>query len=220
MTAQTNGLLQLGPKPTVPGGNFVVLDFEATCSEKTDAIQVPKGEKEIIEIGAIALDPELNVLSEFASFVRPVRNPTLSAFATELTTITQADVDAAYGFETVAAELALWVAENEIIWWGSWGKYDRNQLTQDVRFHRVPDPLPQPHFNIKEAFSARQSIKRKLGLSGAVRFTGLEFEGTAHRAISDTRNIARILPWVLGDGLTTGRSFAESDVEEFVSRKP
>ena len=217
MTASTR---TLGPRLPVPSGNFVVLDFEATCSNGTGPIEVPRGEMEIIEIGAIAVDPELNTLSEFARFIRPVRHTTLSAFATELTTITQSDVDAAEDFKSVAAELALWAAENEISWWGSWGKYDRNQLTQDVRFHRVPDPLPQPHFNIKESFSERQGIKRRLGLGGAVKTAGLSFEGTAHRAISDTRNIARLLPWVLGTAaLANPAGFSQADIEERVSKR-
>jgi len=216
MTASTR---TLGPRLPVPSGNFVVLDFEATCSNGTGPIEVPRGEMEIIEIGAIAVDPELNTLSEFARFVRPVRHTTLSAFATELTTITQADVDAAEDFKAVAAELALWAAENEISWWGSWGKYDRSQLTQDVRFHRFPDPLPQPHFNIKESFSERQGIKRRLGLGGAVKTAGLSFEGTAHRAISDTRNIARLLPWILGTAvLANPTDFSQADIEERVSK--
>lgn len=205
----------LGPKLPIPGGNFVVLDFEATCSNPGNAIQVPRNQMEIIEIGAIAVSPELEVLSEFPRFVRPVRNPILSEFATELTTITQAEVDGADDFKVVAAELALWAAENEISWWGSWGKYDRNQLTQDVQFHRVPDPLPQVHFNIKEAFSERQNIKRRLGLGGAVRLAGLGFQGTAHRAIDDTRNIVRILPLVLGEeALKNPAGFDRSEIEE------
>lgn len=206
---------ELGELLPVPSGNFIVLDFEATCSNPGNSVQVPRGEMEIIEIGALAVSPELEVLGEFPRFVRPVRNPVLSEFATELTTITQAEVDGAEDFPTVAAELALWAAEHEISWWGSWGKYDRNQLTQDVRFHRVPDPLPQEHFNIKEAFSARQNIKRRLGLGGAVKMAGLDFAGTAHRAIDDTRNIARILPFVLGEAAVKNPAgFSKDSIEE------
>jgi inhibitor of KinA sporulation pathway (predicted exonuclease) len=29
---------------------------------------------------------------------------------------------------------------------------------------------------------------------------GLTFEGTAHRGIDDARNMARLLPWIFGDG--------------------
>ncbi len=216
--AQNASQRTLGPKLDVPAGNFVVLDFEATCSNGPGPIQVPRNEMEVIEIGAIAVNEELEPISEFARFVHPVRHQTLSDFCTELTTITQADVDEAEPFYQVAAEMALWAAEHEISWWGSWGKYDRSQLTQDVQFHRVPDPLPQPHFNIKEAFTARQSIKRRLGLGGAVKLAGLEFEGTAHRAISDARNIVRVLPFVLGDQLTPRSNFAV-DVEERVSKR-
>lgn len=213
--AQNANQRPLGPRLPVPAGNFIALDFEATCSNGSGPIEVPRGEMEIIEIGAIAVDENLNTLSEFPRFIRPVRHRTLSAFATELTTITQSEVDEADPFYEVSKELAAWAAEHGVTWWGSWGKYDRNQLTQDVRFHRVPDPLPQPHFNLKEAFSARQKISRRLGLGGAVKTAGLSFQGTAHRAIDDTRNIVRLLPWILGDAAVANpRGFSPSAVEE------
>ncbi len=212
---QNTATRALGPKLRIPSGNFIVLDFEATCSNGPGPIQVPRNEMEIIEIGAIAVGPDLQPIAEFAEFVHPVRHQMLSDFAKELTTITQADVDNAEPFYQVSQALALFAAEHGVSWWGSWGKYDRNQLTQDVQFHRVPDPLPQPHFNLKEAFSERQGIKRRLGLGGAVTKAGLQFQGTAHRAIADTRNIARLLPWILGDAAVANpQSFPQSAVEE------
>lgn len=201
----------LGPRIPVPTGNFVILDFEATCSDKNE---FSRSEMEIIEIGAVAYDDDLNYLESFSSFVAPVRNPLLTDFCKELTTITQADVDAAEPFYQVASGLSLWAAELEISWWGSWGDYDRKQLTQDVRYHRVPDPLPQPHFNIKEGFSSRQGLKKRLGCAGAVKLAGLEFEGTLHRGVDDATMMGKLLPFILGDQRVPSRDYPASSVEE------
>lgn len=195
----------------MPTGSFIILDFEATCSDKDE---FPRSEMEIIEIGAVAYDGDLNYLESFSSFVAPVRNPLLTDFCKELTTITQADVDGAEPFYQAASELALWAAGLGISWWGSWGDYDRKQLTQDVRFHRVPDPLPQPHFNIKEGFSARQGLKKRLGCAGAVKLAGLAFQGTLHRAIDDATMMGKLLPFILGDQRVSSRSYPASSVEE------
>lgn len=207
----------LGSRPQVPTGNFIVLDFESTCSTEGGELIVPREFREIIEIGALVVNERLEVVDSFSHFVSPVRYPTLSKFCTELTTITQADVDSAESFPTVSTALAELAVKHEISWWGSWGKYDRNQLTQDVEFHSVTDPLPQPHFNLKADFSARQGIRRRLGLSGGLRFAHLQFEGTAHRAIDDTRNIVRLLPWILGDASAdSAQNVPQSSIEEGV----
>lgn len=197
-----------------PSGNFLVLDFEATCSEDENRT-VPVEEMEIIEVGALILSPDLNVLSEFSHFVKPVRHPILTDFCKNLTTITQNDVSNAKSFKEISSELAFWAADHEIAWWGSWGKYDRKQLSKDVAYHSLADPLDYPHFNLKEEFSASQGIKRRLGLAGALKLADLKFEGTAHRAIDDTRNICRLLPWIFGHNtVSKSNGFSPSDIEE------
>lgn len=192
----------LGAKLPIPDGNGIILDFEASCDNQGS---IPRNEMEIIEIGALVVSGETGEpISEFSSFIRPVRHATLTDFCTGLTTITQQDVDAAEPFCVVAEALAAWSAENEVVWWGSWGGYDRNQLAQDVRFHRVVNPLPQPHFNVKAGFADRQGLRKQLGLGGAIRRAGLTFQGTAHRGIDDARNIVRLLPYITGDAVLTG----------------
>jgi len=86
---------------------IVVMDLEATCDDRGT---VPKHEMEIIEIGAVLLEPEcFSVISEHQSFVRPGRHPTLTAFCTQLTTISQADVDAAPRFPEVVIAFKKWM---------------------------------------------------------------------------------------------------------------
>ena len=53
-------------------------------------------------------------IDEFRTFVRPVRHPTLSPFCTELTGITQADVDAAPAFPAVVARFHDWLRTHDI----------------------------------------------------------------------------------------------------------
>ena len=80
----------------------------------------------------------------------------------------------------------------------SWGGYDRNQFRRDATRHRVKLPLGEQHKNLKEGFSRRLGESRQYGTGQALRRVGLGFHGTHHRAIDDARNIARLLPYVLG----------------------
>jgi len=155
---------------------------------------------EIIEIGAVMVDAaDLCVTSEFQSFVRPVRHPLLTAFCTGLTSIQQADVDTAPTFPEMVARLKSWLYTHPSFVFCSWGDYDRKQLQQDCDFHRLANPISAPHLNVKRLMAERQQLARKPGLGEAIRLAGLSFSGTHHRGIDDARNIACLLPYILGD---------------------
>jgi 3'-5' exoribonuclease 1 len=183
--------------------HYVVIDLEATCC---DDDSFPRDETEIIEIGAVLVDgPTLAPLSEFQTFVRPVRHRTLTAFCTKLTTITQADVDTAPRFPQAIAALAAFLKDRDALFC-SWGGYDKNQFRRDAQRHRVSLPLGERHINMKETFSRRLGESRQYGTGQALRRLGLSFSGTHHRAIDDARNIARLLPFVLGAQQAGARS--------------
>ena len=84
--------------------NYIVLDLEATCEKDN-----PHFNKEIIEIGAVKLTDSFEIIDTYDAFVRPILNPTLSAFCMELTTIQQSDVDAANLFPVVLNGFKEWI---------------------------------------------------------------------------------------------------------------
>lgn len=171
---------------------YLVVDLEATCDEHH---AIPREETEIIEIGAVLVDPTtLLPRDEFQTFVRPVRHPKLTAFCTELTSITQADVESAPMLRAAMTSLRRWLPEPVTL--ASWGAYDRNQFRRECGRKRIELPWGAEHLNIKERFGALAG--RRMGVGSALRHVGLSFEGTAHRGIDDARNIVRLLPYALG----------------------
>ncbi|MBX3161139.1 MAG: exonuclease domain-containing protein [Deltaproteobacteria bacterium] len=173
--------------------SYLVVDLEATCD---DLGAVPRDEREIIEIGAVLVDGRsLRTVAELQMFVRPVLHPRLTPFCTELTTIAQADVDAAPHFPEAAARLA---AFGRGALFCSWGNFDRNLFATEAERHRIAPPLGPAHENLKERFAEVQGRRRGLGAASALRTLGLAFAGTHHRGIDDARNIARTLPYLLG----------------------
>jgi 3'-5' exoribonuclease 1 len=176
--------------------DYLVIDLEATCD---DGGQVPKREMEIIEIGAVLVDCEsFEPIAEFQSFVRPVRHPKLTPFCTQLTSITQAEVDAAPRFPAVLGALREFVEEHGRPLFCSWGNYDRGQFELDAKFHGLKLPFGSDHLNVKQAFSDTLGTSKRFGMAGALRELGFPLEGTHHRGIDDARNIARILPYAIG----------------------
>ncbi len=188
------------PHPPGPARTWIVVDLEATCWTTEDDPQLAamqRSESEIIEIGAVRIDPVTRTtIAEFQSFVRPVRHAELSDFCKELTHIKQGDVDQAPPFAVAYDRFLEWMGGDEGAMLASWGRYDHNQLRRQALSVNQPEPRWTP-LNIKAAFSdwyrAHTGRRARHGLGRAIRELGWTFEGTAHRGIDDARNAARIL---------------------------
>lgn len=172
---------------------YLVIDFEATCCDQGT---IPREETEIIEVGAVMVDvEELSPVDEFASFIRPVRHPQLTKFCTDLTSITQPQVDDAPGFADVISALSGWAAGFPGHLFCSWGDYDRNQLRRECQQHDVAYPFGDEHMNVKRQFAERRGLGKGVGMAEALKLMGVPLDGTHHRGIDDARNIAKLLPY-------------------------
>ena len=174
---------------------YLVIDLEATCDENH---RIPRERTEIIEIGAVLVEADtLHIVDELQTFVKPVLHPVLTPFCTQLTSITQAQVDSAPRFSQALERLRAFIGTHPVRFC-SWGDYDKNQFAREATRNRVSLPFAHGHLNLKRAFSECLGEARPYGLGQALRRVGLRFEGTAHRGIDDARNIARLLPLILG----------------------
>ncbi|MET7333550.1 exonuclease domain-containing protein [Nonomuraea sp. NPDC005650] len=74
---------------------FVIFDLEFTSWPKAleQDWAAPGQLREIVQIGALRLTEDYSVVEEYEALVRPVANPQLSTYFTELTGITQEAVD-------------------------------------------------------------------------------------------------------------------------------
>lgn len=149
--------------------------------------------QEIIEIGAIKLNPYGEVTGAFNQFIKPVLNPRLSAFCQELTTIEQEDIDRAKSFPDVIERFQDWAEifdEDYLLC--SWGNFDRTMLIQDCRLHRMEEEWAEEHINLKRQYQELKKLRRPWGLRRAVESEGFEFTGVHHRGIDDAENLAKI----------------------------
>lgn len=184
---------------------ILVVDLEATCS---DDGSIPPDEMEIIEIGACWATEGGVVLERFQHLVRPLTRPTLTPFCKQLIGITQEEVDQAPLFPVAARALQAFVNEvaaSDTVWM-SWGAYDHKQLTRDAQRHGIAMPLVMPHQNAKRLFAKAQRIGKEVGMVRACALTGLRLEGQHHRGLDDAVNIARLMPWVLGQASLQGHN--------------
>ena len=173
----------------------LVVDLEATCWEHVaspNGSTIVEPEMEIIEIGAVMLDEQFNVIDEFQTFVKPIVTEKLSAFCKNLTHISDDDVSSAPYFKSALLNFLAWIGDRKPFTFYSHGNYDRDQFQKDCARHGIEYPFTN-HVNLKELFSKKTGVKYKnTGLGNCLRLLNLTFEGSKHRGIDDARNIAKI----------------------------
>lgn len=166
-----------------------VVDVEATCW----AGQPPPGQvNEIIEIGLTVVDLDSATrVAKHRILVRPQRSR-VSEFCTELTGLTQTDVDGGVEFAEACRTLAVQHEAGRRPW-TSWGDYDRNQFTRQCRHAGVEYPFGQHHTNAKLRFTEALGLRKRPGMAQALEIAGLPLEGRHHCGDDDAWNIAALV---------------------------
>lgn len=135
-------------------------------------------------------------LSRHRILVRPARSR-VSAFCTELTGLTQAEVDTGLDF-AAACRLLATTYEAGARPWASWGDYDRKQFALQCRATGTPYPFGHRHTNAKAVFTEAFGLRRRPGMAQALEIAGLPLEGRHHRGEDDAWNIAALVLLVAG----------------------
>ena len=181
---------------------YLVVDLEATCC---DDDSIAEGNREIIEIGAVIYDNQFQEVSQFQTFVKPVIHTQLTDFCTELTSIKQADVDAAPVFSDALKLFKRHLFADDHgrdYTFCSWGSFDGTMLDKEVQRH-----THQKKFNISKRVNLKTALLKRHKVSNAD-FGSLDkacdkilggMTGAHHRALDDAINTARLLPYILGD---------------------
>ena len=172
-----------------------VVDVEATC---WDGRPPPGQVSEIIEIGLTVVDLNQRArLAKHRILVRPRRSE-VSAFCTELTSLTAEEVDTGVTFKEACKTLA---AEHDAGTrpWASWGDYDRNQFTRQCQQTGVEYPFGRDHTNAKLRFTEAHHLRKRPGMAQALEIAGLPLEGRHHRGDDDSWNIAALILHLLAN---------------------
>lgn len=173
---------------------IVVVDIESTCWEGAP----PQGmESDIIEIGVCLLDVHSGEITENKGImVKPERSE-ISAFCTELTTITpEMIVEQGITFQTALKQLKD-EYDTQSRAWASFGAYDRKQFERQCAALGRGYPFGPSHINVKTLFALKHKLPFEQGMDGVLKTLNLPLEGTHHRGIDDARNIAKILKEIL-----------------------
>ena len=167
---------------------FILYDLEATCWRTSRPKRV-----EIIEVGAVKVNADLEIVSEYCAFVRPMVHPVISKFCTSLTSIRQSDIDFAPQFDEVMEDYEDWMGVgNADVIPMSWGDFDKRQLLTDADLHDMQLDWLEAHVCFQKHFGKWKKSQNQVGLKKALEEEGINWSGTEHRAIDDARNMAEL----------------------------
>lgn len=198
---------------------IIVLDFESTCWKDK------KGLQEIIEFPCVLLDVGCcKIVSEFQQYVQPQEQPVLSSFCTELTGITQNQVDNGVPLPTCLMLFNQWLKKLEqekdilllepnqeyspyekesknLCALATWTDWDL-QVCLNCECQRKQIKKPT-FFNqwIDLRATYKNFYERKpTGLKGSLEDLGIRFNGREHCGLDDARNTAALCARLVQDG--------------------
>ena len=173
--------------------SYVVMDLEMCNVPKDKRTAEFWWKNEIIQIGAVLMDEDYEIVDEFKSFVQPQYGE-IDDFIQRLTGISQADVaDAPCAAEVLAAFTA-WLPEDAYVI--SWSETDAVQIERELEAKEID--LPELDWYLDEwldcqaMFGERMHSERNYKLSEALNIAGISFESGEHDALVDARNTARL----------------------------
>ncbi len=173
--------------------NYVVVDFEWNQSSYGKGSENRKMPFEIIEIGAVMLNEQLQEIDRFSETIRPKVYKKLHYVTKDLTGITQEELNASDPFPYVLVDFMLWCGDD--FSFCTWGNMDLVELQRNMKFYGLEDLLEGPirYYNVQKLFRLLYAHdEAAASLETAVNYFQLPKDDHFHRAVNDAAYTAEI----------------------------
>lgn len=174
--------------------NYIVIDLEwnGSWSKKAHGYF-----NEIIEVGAVKVDEQMQILDEFRAAIKPVVSKKLSNIVTDLTNITAEELEDGTTFTGMMRQLSKWMGKepSTVL---TWSTTDLLVLMENCRYFygRQEIPFLKNYMDFQVYAQKRMGVdtSQQLGLARAGEMLGIpEDNMSLHRALDDSKLTAAIL---------------------------
>jgi inhibitor of KinA sporulation pathway (predicted exonuclease) len=187
-----------------------VLDFEANCNEKGE-----KHMNEIIEFPSVLykwnlMTNEFKEISRYQDYVKPIKNVIITDYCTNLTGITQEQVDKGIPFRESFQGHYDWIKQHvklvlvdystTLVTCGNWDLM--TMLPKDCKRYGIiyyPD-IYKKFINIKISYQKTLNTPKQYGLANMISIIKMKMEGRHHSGIADCHNTGRIFGYLIKKG--------------------
>ena len=188
--------------------HYIVLDLEFNQSFpfKTGKKTEPVAECpfEIIQIGAVKLNENFDILEEFNYMIRPQIYPRLHPFVEKITGIREDDLKGQPSFPEAYEAFLRFIGKEDAILC-TWGPDDIKSLFRNILYYNLDaDALTDQYLNIQPFASTylHQEAGKAIGLKNAVTELGIEIQEAFHNALNDAVYTAKIFRIVHPETIT------------------
>lgn len=186
--------------------SYVIFDLEFNqgykYKRKNKSKVNPKCRFEIIQIGAVKLDKNLNIIDRLDKLVKPQIYNCIHHFIAEMTSITQEKLDSSNTFDIVYEEFTDFIGNDSILC--TWGVSDMRELVKNINFHKLDSSLlPRDYIDIQKLASKYLEVPHgnSIGLKNAVEALNIKLDSEFHDAFNDAYYTAEVFKKIFTDDI-------------------
>lgn len=172
---------------------YIILDLEWNQSPDGKIGSIKNIPFEIIEIGAIKLDENFNIISEFNKIIKPKIYKKMHFKVTEILHIGIQELKKrGEPFSTVIQDFFSWaIKENEKTTFCTWGNMDLTELQRNIAYYNLENPFSTPllFYDVQKLYSlSKNNIEEKINrypLEKACEELNIVTDRVFHHALDD-----------------------------------
>ena len=193
--------------------NYISLDLEWNQAYAQKALAVQKRLEcrlrgEVIQIGAVKLDADLNIIGSYRITVKPKFFKSIQRHVMRLTGITQTMLDHGTPLPEAIARFEKWCGEDFAFL--TWGPDDIPMLEDNLRAHHLDGAWLHRVYDLQKIFGRQtDNSKNQRSLEFAMEHFGIEQTLPAHDALNDAYFTA-----LVAQRLDVARGVAEYDEKQ------
>ena len=175
----------------------LVLDLEMCRVPKHYRSKNYKYAHEIIQIGAVLMDEEFEIIGQLNQFVHPVHG-VLDFFISDLTGIESNQLKNAPLLEEALEHLIAWLGDREYKIY-QWSNSDHKQLIHEIKSKGIESETIELFMNAERwvdyqaVFGKRYDFSRAVSLNETLMCCNIKIDGRLHDGLSDAVNTAKII---------------------------
>lgn len=170
---------------------YIVIDLEMCRVPKCRRTPEYRWANETIQIGAVLIDENLEIVDEFSTFVSPEYGE-LTKHIEDFTGIKAVDLDGAPTMSVALEMFAKWAPEDVAI--VSWSENDEAQIRREISGKNISisklDDMISNWVDSQEMFAKKMNSDKRYNLMNALNITDIDYDDRLHNALYDAYNTA------------------------------
>ncbi|MBU3143200.1 3'-5' exonuclease [Clostridium sp. CF012] len=178
--------------------NYIIFDLEFNqgynFGVEPKTLTNPKCPFEIIQIGAVKLNENLERIGALDVLIKPEIYTTLNPFVKELTGITIDELNSGKSFKEMYSEFIEFMKADKSVLC-VWGVADIKELFRNIEYHELDSTMvPTEYINIQSYASSALNCQKgiNIGLGNAAKLLGIPIENQFHDAFNDAFYTAEV----------------------------